>query len=88
MLYHPHEPPMTDELAQQRIAETIRRHGRFILSSFIQPEIGDVQLWAGLPMRCVRYVTKEEAIQNKDDDLWGKGMDESRQYHFEVEVAD
>lgn len=86
---------MTDEQAQELIRQTIERVGKFILSHEIKPKIGQIQEFAGLPMRVVRYVSRDEAIEDdkKTRDLWGKyptpgNLPPEGLYFFEVEVAD
>jgi hypothetical protein len=82
---------MTQTEAQDAIRRTIERTGRFILASIFTPEIGQVQDYAGLPMRVVRIVTHADAIehQNLTKDIWGDWpqVDDTEVY-FEVVVAD
>ena len=81
---------MTDEKARELFRETIRRCGRFIMASRIQPVMGEVQVWAGMRLRVTGYVTYEE---NEKDvalcaDLWGWDEREPDDFYFTVEVAD
>lgn len=79
---------MENDEAQRRILATIERTGKFILSAPLQPRIGEVQDFSGLPMRCVRYTTYEAAVANACDDLWGHEDLDPEDFFFEVEVAD
>jgi hypothetical protein len=79
---------MSYTTAQRRIAETFRRTGIFILGCPCPPQIGEVQTFAGLPMRVVRYCTIEEALENHQPDLWGEVNLPSDDAYFAVEVAD
>lgn len=81
---------LTDEVSQQLIRETIQRTGRFILHSPIPPTIGEIQEFAGLPFRAVKFVSIEEAKKNHCPDLWGEwdSNQEDDKSFFEVEVAD
>lgn len=79
---------MTTAEAHEAIRRTFELKGRFILASPIQPELGEVQNYAGLPMRCTRYVTVEDAIQNHVDEIWGEWESDHEDFYFEVEVAD
>jgi hypothetical protein len=78
-----------DEKAQAAIRETIQRCGRFVLGASLQPRIGEIQEFAGLPLKVTRYVSKEEA--NRDEDLTADIWQYRRSnyaFYFEVEVAD
>jgi len=79
---------MEIEEAHEAIRQTIARHGRFILGNITRPMIGEVQIWADLPMRVVRFVTCEEAKAERCPDIWGEGWDDGTFFYFEVEVAD
>lgn len=79
---------MSIEEAHAAIRKTIERHGRFILGNITQPFIGEVQMWADLPMRVVRFVTHEEAYAERCPDIWGEEWEYTEEYYFEVEVAD
>ena len=87
-LKHPSGATMTDEQAQQRIAETMRRTGVFILSSCYMPAVGEVRTFAGLPLRVVRASTYEEALRHQCADLWGPANLDPQDSYFVVEVAD
>jgi len=82
---------MSTEEAHAAIAETIKRCGRFILAAPIAPTLGEIQSFAGLPMRAVRYVTFEEYKNDSDAslDIWGVlSPGQGDDSFFEVEVAD
>lgn len=79
---------MTEAEGHEAIRKTIERKGRFVLASAVQPEIGEVQTYCGLPMRCVRYVTMQDAVNNHCEDIWGKWTWNPHDFYFEVEVAD
>jgi hypothetical protein len=79
---------MTFEQAHEAIRETIRRHGRFILSNPDPQQIGEVRDYAGLPMRVVRLVPTEEAFVERCPDIWGEVWNGDDEFYFEVEVAD
>jgi hypothetical protein len=62
--------------------------GRIILNAYLPPPIGEIQSFAGLPMRVVRWVPIDEAredfeIDHDDGDAFDADM-----FYFEVEVAD
>lgn len=81
---------LTDAQAQERITETIRRCGRFVMSAPIAPRIGSIQEFSGLPMKATRIITREEALPDEiaTEDLWGGENLNSEDVYFEVEVAD
>lgn len=83
---------LSQKEAQKRIRKTIERTGRFLLSSPVEPSPGDIQEYAGLPMRFVRLVTQEEFEEHDaaTADIWREVPPEAEEdcYHFEVEVAD
>ncbi len=86
---------MTNEQVHELIRQTIERVGKFILSHEIQPAIGQIQEFAGLPMRVVRHVSRDEAIEDgaRTGDIWGlyptpENLPPEGLYFFEVEVAD
>lgn len=78
---------MTDEEAQEMIRETFARKGCFILSSPVQPRIGEVHKFAGLPMRVSGYCTYVDAVKN-DEPEWGQSALDPEDFYFYVEVAD
>lgn len=78
---------LSDEQAQEMIRRTIEQKGRFILHSPIKPTLGEVQNFAGLPMRMVRFVSYEDAKTNECPEIWRSGLPKG-EYYFEVEVAD
>jgi hypothetical protein len=79
---------MTVEQAHEAIRKTIELKGRFILSAEYEVHIGEIQTWAGLPMRVVRFATYQEAVENCVEDLWGDLHIDPECFFFEVEVAD
>jgi hypothetical protein len=81
---------MSDSEAQDKIRQTIDRHGSFILGCDTRPPIGSVQMYAGLPMRVVRHVTFAEAKAQEDRDIWPivGPMEDFDGFYFEVVVAD
>lgn len=82
---------LSDTEAQERIRQTIARTGRFILFDDVSaPRIGQVEMYAGLPLRVVKFVTFEEAKANACEDIWGgePKMFDPNACYFEVEVAD
>jgi hypothetical protein len=85
---------MSDEDAQVLIRRTIERSGRFIMHAPNEPRPGEVQMYAGLPLRFVRFVTYEEAVADHKltTDIWKcEHTDvciDPDEFHFEVEVAD
>lgn len=74
------------DAAQDMVRRTIQRYGRFLMSADNPPSPGEVQNFAGLPLRVVRFVTEQEARAEHSPDIWGEWVDSA--YHFEVEVAD
>ena len=82
---------MTDEDAQDRLRRTIERCGRIVMACDGPVNIGDVQEYAGLPLRVVRFTTFEDAVKDQEQcgDIWGERnfLDPMSNY-FEVEVAD
>ena len=88
-IYHTSGKQRTDKQGQEMIRRTIRRFGRFLMEASYPVQIGEVQTFSGLPMRVVRYVTREEYCAEHGDDIWGKcNFDHEGPYFFEVEVAD
>lgn len=83
---------MSDRQFQKKIQKFIAAGNKFILCSDIRPEIGEIQMFAGLPFKAVRYVTSEEAHAHYDKPLYthlfGSRADDDGQFYFEVEVAD
>jgi hypothetical protein len=85
---------MTEEKYQELLREQSRVLGKIILCSWVQPEIGEVQRFAGLPMRCVRHVPNEEAIEYHRAEIEAFPecgpicSDCEDKFHFEVVVAD
>jgi hypothetical protein len=78
----------SDAEGRRMIEETIRRTGRFLMDSSRKPQIGEIQTFCGLPMRCIRHVTREEFAADNSDEIWGGMNDDDGPYFFEVEVAD
>ena len=78
--------------AQECIRRSIERFGCMILSADIKPRIGEVQVFAGLPMRCAKFVSAEEGARFHWDtvDIWGDEHQppNSNEFFFVVEVAD
>jgi len=74
------------EQAQEMVRQTIERFGRFLMGADSLPSPGQIQSFAGLPLRMVRFVTEQEARREHCPDIWGEWVDSA--YHFEVEVAD
>jgi hypothetical protein len=85
---------ISDEDAQVLIRRTFERTGKFIMHAPVEPILGEVQMYAGLPLRFVRFVTYEEAVADHamTTDIWGCQHRDvcinPDEYHFEVEVAD
>jgi hypothetical protein len=81
---------ISDEVAQDMIRRTIERTGKFLLCSRVKPTLGEVQNYAGLPMRAVRHVSLEEAREHDEAtaDIWKDVSFHDDDFHFEVEVAD
>lgn len=78
----------TDEEVQEMIRQTIERCGRFVLCAEVAPQIGEVQMFAGLPFRVVRFVSYQACTDNAPD-IWGADpCHNPDHFHFEVEVAD
>ena len=88
-LVHSDGRKLTQSQAQEKIKLTIERMGYFFLSSDEKPKIGEVQMYAGLPMRAVRHLTYSEAKESSAMDIWESYAElDPLKYHFEVEVAD
>jgi hypothetical protein len=86
---------MTYEEYQEHLRIESRVLGKIVLCSWVQPEIGDVQPFGGLPMRCVRYVSNEEAMEYHRQEIklfpehhTDIDPDCKDKFHFEVVVAD
>jgi hypothetical protein len=80
------EEVVDDNEAQEMIQRTVKKFGRFILGCDAKPRIGDIEEFAGLPLRAVKFVTEAEALREHDPATWGDWV--SYKYYFEVEVAD
>ena len=82
----------TNERAQEMIRESMARNGGwFFMMAYVEPAIGEVQEFAGLPFRVVRYIsrTEAEAAEAKTRDIWGSTAENLEgMFYFEVEVAD
>lgn len=78
-----------NELAQDMMRRSIERTGKLIMACSELPRIGEVQEYAGLPLRCVRHVSHEEGIVDWKitSDIWGMAYNEG-DFFFEVQVAD
>lgn len=87
-LIHEDGMVMSNKEAQDKIRKTLQRHGKFILSAQCPPPIGYVAEFAGLPMRIVKFVSKQEAERLSDSDIWGEVEWDSDAFYFEVVVAD
>jgi hypothetical protein len=79
---------VTDAQIQELMRDVINKKGRLILSAPYPPQIGEVQVFAGLPMRCVRHVTLQEAVENGTGHPLERSWPDPEQFHFEAEVAD
>ncbi len=83
---------MTEAEAQECVRRSIERFGCMILSAKVKPRIGEVQEFAGLPMRCAKFVSAEEGARFHfaTVDIWGAEHQppNSNEFFFIVEVAD
>jgi hypothetical protein len=85
---------LTYEKYQEHLRKQLHLLGKIILCSWAQPEIGEVQTFAGLPMRCVRHVSNEEAMAHHRAEIavfpehGPLSSDCKDKFHFEVVVAD
>jgi len=81
---------ISNEQAQEWIRLTLERCGRLIMSAPVEPLIGEVQEFAGLPWRVVCHVSIEEAklYDTLTADIWGSEDFDGQDFYFEVQVAD
>ncbi len=81
---------ITVEQGQDWIRQTFERTGRFIVSSRVPAEIGEIRYLADLPLRVMRTATYEEAVENAKavEDLWGSMEVNANEFYYDVVVAD
>jgi hypothetical protein len=75
---------MSDEEAQGYM----KKLERIIFAGPYQPPIGEVRMYAGLPLKVVRYATLEEHMACNPFPEWPPAAPPEGYFFFEVEVAD
>jgi hypothetical protein len=85
---------LTEEEVQEMMRKELALTGRIVLCASCAFQVGDIRIFAGLPLRVTRLVPLKEAREYHaliDDARIYKAKSEEfheDEFHFEVEVAD